>query len=1015
MDMKKKEVIAVNIKRRLSIMTVMLTMFLVVLSAVSFAAETIIDSGKCGANLTWELTDNGVLIISGTGFMDDYLNDENKKAPWRDKNFRSVILENGVRSIGKGSFMYCFGLTDITIPDSVVSIEDSAFTLCTGLTNVVIPDNVVRIGESAFMHCTSLTDVVVPDSVISIEDSAFMYCTSLKNIIIPDTANIGSAVFWGCSNLTNTKYETDIHDFQDIFNQISGEDDTNLNALVYALETLDESEGVITAANIGEYIGNIAYLYDNTNIKPSSADFTPEAIVESTEWGQNLTWNLSHDGVLTISGTGDMPDYYDEDAPWIGETINSVIIEKGITRIGARAFMVTPRLKNIIIPDSVVSIGENAFAYCTSLKDVVIPDSVISIEYGAFMNCTNLTDVVMSNNVFSIEDAVFMDCSSLKNITIPDTTKMGLGVFWGCSNLSNTKYETEMPDFQGMYNQISGEDYTIPYADDKKIADSNLIEAILDLYTFDASEGNSADIGKNIGIIGDFYGVDMDSVYNKEPIANSGKCGPNLTWKFSEDGVLTISGTGPMDDYSSIVYSDGRTSFPPWYEMDVRSVIIENGVTSIGNGAFMYRYNLTDVVIPNSVISIGDDAFLLCYSLTNIMIPDSVVSIGKSAFTYCSSLNNLIIPNSIVNIGEYAFEGTPIKSYLPKEDVSIYKDNIDWKLEDDGVLTISGTGKMNNIPWSNRKEDIKTVIIEDGVTSISDYAFSDCNNLKSIYISESVAAISYSAFENCTGLMDVTIPCSIGSSTALEECSNLTNLTITGLSGITGSVIDSRMIPSNGSLKNVIIKDGVTGIGYGAFSNCTGLKTIEIPDSVTSIGDYAFYECISLEKVIIPNKVTTIGDYAFYDCTNLTDVRLSNFLTSIGNYTFCKCVSLENIIIPYSVRTIGYESFSGCTRLNNIIIPNNVISIYGRAFSGCANLTNIIIPENVNIADSAFDGTPILIEENYNKRNVENGNIDNISLKISDYLNNSDSEDDTSIEQTDATQIEWTTLIQSLF
>jgi hypothetical protein len=128
----------------------------------------------------------------------------------------------------------------------------------------------------------------------------------------------------------------------------------------------------------------------------------------------------------------------------------------------------------------------------------------------------------------------------------------------------------------------------------------------------------------------------------------SGECGENLTWMLEEDGTLTISGTGTMTDY---------TYYAPWrsYAFRIITVIIENGVTSIGNGAFSECRNLTSVTIPESVTSIENDAFHNCYSLTSVTIPGSVTSIGNDAFYYCSSLTSVTIPESVTRIGNYAF------------------------------------------------------------------------------------------------------------------------------------------------------------------------------------------------------------------------------------------------------------------------------------------------------------------------------------------------------------------------
>ena len=160
----------------------------------------------------------------------------------------------------------------------------------------------------------------------------------------------------------------------------------------------------------------------------------------------------------------------------------------------------------------------------------------------------------------------------------------------------------------------------------------------------------------------------------------SGICGDNLEWKLTDEGVLTITGTGEMQDWND--YSS------PWYENEsVKQVIIGDGVTTIGDWAFSYCRALTSITIPNSVTTIGDNAFESCSSLTSITIPNSVTTIGDYAFSYCRALTSVIISNSVTTIGERTF-------------ANCYS--------------------------------LTSVTIPSSVTRIEDGAFSDCGNVKQI-------------------------------------------------------------------------------------------------------------------------------------------------------------------------------------------------------------------------------------------------------------------------------------------
>ena len=182
-----------------------------------------------------------------------------------------------------------------------------------------------------------------------------------------------------------------------------------------------------------------------------------------------------------------------------------------------------------------------------------------------------------------------------------------------------------------------------------------------------------------------------------------------LTWTLDYDGKLTISGTGAMKDYD---YDNNQS--PVCKNWNVKKVVIEDGVTSIGKYAFTSCGSLTSITIPSSVTSIGDDAFGSCTDLTDITIPDSVTSIGNHAFSHCSSLTSVTIPNSVTSIGESAFASC---------------------------------------------RQLISITIPDSVTSIGNSAFSYCRSLTSITIPDSVTSIGNSAFDSCKKLKTISLSC----------------------------------------------------------------------------------------------------------------------------------------------------------------------------------------------------------------------------------------------------------------
>lgn len=312
----------------------------------------------------------------------------------------------------------------------------------------------------------------------------------------------------------------------------------------------------------------------------------------------------------------------------------------------------------------------------------------------------------------------------------------------------------------------------------------------------------------------------------------TGKCGENVTYSFDEStGVLTISGTGDMSQWPE--------DDSPWYaDTHIKTLIIDEGVTSIGARAFQSCSNLSNVQLPNSLISINSDAFCNCRSLTSVTIPDGVTDIGYSAFESCTNLTSFN-----VNAGNSNYSSQ------------------------DGVLFNKDKTELIQYPVGNERT---TYDIPNSVTSIGDYAFSKCANLSNVTIPSSVTSIGNDAFSECMNLSNVTIPNSVTSigCDAFYGCKRLTSVTIGN--GVTS--IENSTFSECTSLTSVTIPDSVTNIGYFAFQDCTSLKNVTIPDSVTSIEYGAFYNCKNLVNVTIPNTLTNIGAHAFYICDNLKNV-----------------------------------------------------------------------------------------------------------------------------------------------
>ena len=395
--------------------------------------------------------------------------------------------------------------------------------------------------------------------------------------------------------------------------------------------------------------------------------------------------------------------------------------------------------------------------------------------------------------------------------------------------------------------------------------------------------------GDRITVSGD---TTVTAVWENAVIIASGACGRNLTWKLTESGVLTISGKGAMAES------------PEWlrggYSGDILLVVVENGVTSVGKGAFAGCLNLRRVVLSGSVISIGDNAFNGCKELTKLTLPTSLIDIGSRAFYECASLESLVIPAGVTTIGERAF------------------------------YNCGG---------------LQDVVLPDSVTGIGDYAFAWCSNLDRLHIPAGVTSIGSYVFRSCYELGEITVD---GNNSAFRVQDGML---------FTDDMTQLVWCPYAGSVR--IIPDGVTKICDGAFGECEDLQAVHIPASVEIIGEAILHDAVrkvyyagteeqwsavkiggmnynlpsylfcmgtlvtegacgdTLTWKITGNTLTISGTGNMYDFEQngspwqefdywITSVVIEDGVTSIGKFSLFNCLILESVTVPASVTKIGY-------------------------------------------------------------------------------------------------------------
>ena len=609
----------------------------------------------------WAISSRDTVVDSGT--CGGTLNNS-QLMKWTLTSDGTLTISGEGNMFGAPWSQYKSKIKKVVIGEGVKSISDNAFHYYENLRSVSLPSTLTSIGEAAFWACSSLQSITLPNNLTNIGLNAFRACHSLTQVLIPaSVTNIDGSAFECCTGLTDVVFEGNSLEFG------SGATFYDCTSLKNVFFNGTRADWTASRGSSGSVLPAAAQIYYKNDLISSGT-------CGDNSSGNNTQWKLTKAGTLIITvGTGctegGIADFAYGKAPWYQDIYDSgircLIIGSGIKTIGSYAFADCTDLAEIIVPDGVISIGDGAFQQNSGAKRVVLPPSTVYIGHGALRDCSALTSVSLPD---SMSNRLFLDmfegCTNLKSVDIPDgITDIYEGDLASCPNWTDIYYD----NWGRVWNRVvSGVRDSIP---------------------------------------------DRMNVHFKDNIYDSGSCGENVTWTLTADGTLTISGTGAMTDYTY----DSRS---PWYSCRtyIKRVVMQQGVTSIGDHAFWDCSGLTSVTIPDGVTSIGDSAFSGCTALTSVTIPGSVTSIGGGAFSGCTSLTSVAIPSSVTEIGGSAFSGC------------------------------SG---------------LTSVTIPDGVTSIGGDAFSGCAALTSVEIPNGVTAIGGSTFSNCIRLAKVTIPKSVTS------------------------------------------------------------------------------------------------------------------------------------------------------------------------------------------------------------------------------------------------------------
>ena len=777
------------------------------------------------------------------------------------RHLESVSIPTSVESIESCAFESCYDLVSISIPDSVDAISYRAFENCFSLISVQIPLSVTAIADQAFSHCAALAYVDIPSSVTSIGAMAFFNCPSLSNVIIPDSVvYIGYGAFSGCPSLKG----------------FGG----SYSGIVDGIMLVSGNELVSFAAGA-----------------EASSIRLPQ--------------------VRSVSS------YAFEECGFL----KTVIIPDSVESIGYDAFIGCSSLESVDL-GSVVSIGDLAFAECHSLRSVSIPESVGHIGTGAFSGCSIeyiKYDASEIEDLFPYSGVFRSSYAQRVEISFGDSVRAVPANLFNCDGMSalitSISFSTSIESI--------GED-----------AFSGLIfydDAILSYWDLPGSMF----VGSGDGIlyrIGGGFQVD-GFVYETESVA------PfivRVTGFERADSNVTVPSSTVLHGCPAEVASVSDASFQG---SSLESVTVS--ARTISSYAFSGCSSLREVILMEGVESIGYRAFEGC-PIERIVFPDSLEEVGRYAF-YGSSFmaEGVMIEQTAENLSgrEFRTVDGALALYGASEGAQFTAGGARSMVSSEGAYvsgcpagsiavripgTVSFEGSTFDVlgvmDGAFANTGIVSLTLESG--AIANYAFSGCSSLKTVVLEEGVTSVGYRSFENCTALDSISFPGSLSSIGKFAFYGNTFTVGGTKVDQTPSMLAGHEFRRMGGGLAlygtDVGAQFESNGLRYMVKSpfeawvtGSRGIAAVVIPELV-SFQDKTFYVQGILDGAFAGTQVESVtlsagrvANYAFSECESLREVVLCEGVTSIGYRSFDRCVGMESLSLPESLESIGKYAFYG--------------------------------------------------------------------------------------------------------
>lgn len=776
--------------------------------------------------------------------------------------------------------------------------------------NIVIPDNsptgdkVTGIGYRAFYNRSEIKSIKIPETVTGIAKYAFSGCSGLTEIVIPDSVkNIADSAFANCVKLKSVTIGKSV--------KIIG---ASAFAECTDLERVNISDlAAWCGVSFGEYNSNPLYyaraLYENG--KAVTDLTTPANLTSIAKYAfvncaviENLTIGnkVKNIGASAFEGC---------------EGLRTVSFGSGVQSLEQSSFAGCINLTDLEIPGNLSSIGQSAFAGCIELVNVTLGDGVKTVGASAFSGCSEIKSIVFPKSVTTVGDSAFENCAELASITIgKGVTSIGPSAFYGCRGLLSLNFDEgsqlkSIGDFAFAYcSELSG--IALPKSV-IKIGD-RVFRDCTALASIEVEEGNI--------------------VYRAEG---------NCLIKYTTDTLILGCRTSEIPSDGSVV---GIAAYAFQGCSELTGIAIPNSIKSIGNNAFSGCTGLEAVDITDLAtwckVSFGNTysnplyyAHMLYINgelMTDVTIPEGIKSISKYAFCGCTSFSSVHITD-LAAWCRISFGNGQSNPLYYAEDMYLNGEKVEKLVIPEGTTSISAYAFNNGTGFTE-------IILPESVTNIGTYAFSGCKNLKEIKIPNGVINIGTTAFYGCSGVESLEISKSVKSIgyRAFFGCIEMANISVAKENTTFHSAVNCLIKTASKSIilgcNNSIVPDdgSVISIGSSAFFGYKGLKEVSIPSSVKHIVDDAFGYCSGLTRVNITDLAAwceiTFGSprsnplyYArrlYLNGELVTDLVVPESVNIISSFAFYGCEGLTSVSIGKEVKNIGSAVFINCPKIEKI-------------------------------------------------------------------------------------------------